>query len=95
MVMSLAVKSTAKAARVGVVFAVIARLNVVTRKPMHATRAFDPSTYPIYMMKMIVPSLILFAGVMIKTLTPWKIIYRIQRIILISLPCSTMMVKHR
>ena len=66
----LAAKSTVKAARVVAVYAVIVRSNVVIRKSMHATREFDRSTYPIYMMRMIVPYLILFVGVMIKTLTP-------------------------
>ena len=66
----LAARSTVKAARVVAVCAVIVRSNVVIRKSMHATREFDRSTYLIYMMRMIVPYLILFVGVMIKTLTP-------------------------
>ena len=63
-------KSIVKAARVGAVCAVIVRSNDVIKKPMHATSESALSTYLIYMMRMIVLSLILFAGVMTKTLTP-------------------------
>ena len=64
------VKSIVKAARVGAVCVVIVRSNVVIKKPMHVTSESALSTYLIYMMRMIVLSLILFAGVMTKTLTP-------------------------
>ena len=69
-VMIPAAMSTVKVARVGVACAVIVKLSVVIRKPTRATLEFDPSTYLIYKMRTIVPSLILFAGVMTKTLTP-------------------------
>ena len=62
--------TTVKAARVEAVFAVIVRSNVVIKKPMHVISESVLSTYLIYMMRMIVLSLILFAGVMTKTLTP-------------------------
>lgn len=62
--------TTVKAARVEAVCAVIVRSNVVIKKPMRVTNESALSIYPIYMMRMIALSLILFAGVMTKTLTP-------------------------
>ena len=64
------VTTTVKAARVEAVCAVIVRSNVVIKKPMHVISESALSIYPIYMMRMTVLSLILFAGVMTKTLTP-------------------------
>ena len=70
MVVVSAAKATVKAARVEAVCAVIVRSNVVIKKPMRVTNESVLSTYLIYMMRMIVLSLILFVGVMTKTLMP-------------------------
>ena len=95
MVVVLAAKATVKAARVVAVCAVIVRSNGAIRKPMHATSELNPSTFLVCKTRMIEPSLILFAGVMTKTLTPLKITYSIQRITSMSPQCLTMMDRRR